>query len=306
MRFCPQCGAPLMSGAKFCVECGSVLAGTASGAGESGNLRGSADRGRNIPITTAFVVVFVAITVVGLAAAAWIMMRTPEAVREQAAVANVPGAGAPNAAAPEQNVTANPAAGEVRAAPCRRDIRRSSCRLRLALSLTRPKKTRVRNPATWRHGTMRGPGHYVGTAMGWGINNNGWWGEGEIKFYLDGDGEFPTICGTGTEDYFGGSYDWEVDGQYVTYSTPFLGMHQVRRPDGCYQSQQRHAMYRWHIMDPIRFQQDLRVTMQALGWRTEGRYYPGQHDMCSTAYWYQMLPTAQFPELPDRNALEVV
>ena len=95
MRFCPQCGAPLISGAKFCVECGSVLAGTASGAGESGNLRGSADRRRNIPITTAFVVVFVAITVVGLAAAAWIMMRTPEAVREQVAVANVPGAGAP-------------------------------------------------------------------------------------------------------------------------------------------------------------------------------------------------------------------
>ncbi len=110
MRFCPQCGAPLMSGAKFCVECGSVLAGTASGAGESGNLRGSADRGRNIPITTAFVVVFVAITVVGLVAAAWIMMRTPAAVREQVAVTNVPGAGAPNAAAPEQNVTANPAA----------------------------------------------------------------------------------------------------------------------------------------------------------------------------------------------------
>ncbi len=113
MRFCPQCGAPLTAGAKFCVECGSALAGTASGAGESGKLRGSADRGRNIPITTAFVIVFVAITVVGLAAAAWIMMRTPEAAREQVAVANAPGAGAaaPNAAAPEQNITANPAAG---------------------------------------------------------------------------------------------------------------------------------------------------------------------------------------------------
>ncbi len=109
MRFCPQCGAPLTAGAKFCVECGSALAGTASGGGESGKLRDSADRGRNIPITTAFVIVFVAITVVGLAAAAWIMMRTPEAAREQ--VANAPGAAAPKAAAPEQNVTANPAAG---------------------------------------------------------------------------------------------------------------------------------------------------------------------------------------------------
>jgi len=125
MRFCPQCGAPLTAGAKFCVECGSALVGTASGAGESGNLRGSADRRRNIPITTAFVFVFVAITVVGLAAAAWIMMRTPEAVREQVAVAPPaanapggagvpalsPGAAAPNAAAPGQNVAVNPAAG---------------------------------------------------------------------------------------------------------------------------------------------------------------------------------------------------
>ena len=153
---------------------------------------------------------------------------------------------------------------------------------------------------------IQGRGQYVGTSMGWGINNNGWWGEGEIKFYLDGDGEFPTICGTGTEDYFGGAYDWEVDGQYVEYSTPFLGMHQVLRPDGTYRAQHRHAMYRWHVMDPIRFTQDLRVTIQALGWRSGGRYLPGQHDICSVAFWYQTLPTAPFPTLPDRDGLEVV
>ena len=153
---------------------------------------------------------------------------------------------------------------------------------------------------------IRGRGHYVGTTMGWGINNNGWWGEGEVKFYLDGDGEFPTVCGTGTEDYFGGSYDWDVDGRYVEYSTPFLGMHQVIRPDGLYEAQHRHAMYRWHVMDPVRFEQDLRVTVQALGWRSEGRYDPGQHDICSVAYWYQTLPAAAFPPLPDRDALEVI
>jgi len=82
---------------------------------------------------------------------------------------------------------------------------------------------------------LRGRGQYVGTAMAWGVNNRGWWGEGEIKFYIDSDGEFPTICGTGTEDYFGGSYNWDVDGQYVPYTTPFLGMHRVIRPDGTYQ-----------------------------------------------------------------------
>jgi hypothetical protein len=153
---------------------------------------------------------------------------------------------------------------------------------------------------------IKGQGHYVGTSMGWGINNNGWWGEVEIKFYLDGDGEYPTICGTGTEDYFGGSYNWDVGGKYEIYSTPFLGMHQVIKPDGLYNAQHRHSMYRWHVMDPIRFQNDLKVTIQALGWRSEGRYHPGQHDICSVAYWYQTLPAAPHPNLPDRDGLEIV
>ena len=153
---------------------------------------------------------------------------------------------------------------------------------------------------------IRGAGHYVGTALAWGVNNNGWWGEGEIKFYLDGDSDFPTICGTGTEDYFGGAYDWDVGGQYVSYSTPFLGMHQVIRPDGAYRSQQRFSMYRWHIMDPVRFEKDLRVTIQALGWRDGRRYLPLQDDIASVAYWYQTLPTAPFPSLPDRDYLEII
>lgn len=153
---------------------------------------------------------------------------------------------------------------------------------------------------------VEGHGHYVGTSMGWTINNAGWWGEGEIKFYIDDDGEYPTICGTGTEDYFGGAYNFDLDGQYTIYTTPYLGMHQVLRPDGAYRSQHRHAMYRWHVMDPINFRHNLRVTVQALGWRSEGRYYPGQHDICSVAYWYQTLPTQRFPELPDRNALEII
>ena len=153
---------------------------------------------------------------------------------------------------------------------------------------------------------VRGTGQYVGTYLAVGVTNSGWWGEGEIKFFIDDDAEFPTICGTGTEDYFGGAYDWDVDGHYVTYSTPFLGMHQVLRPDGLYKSQTRFGMYRWHIPDPIRFQSKVRVTLQALGWRSEGRYLPLQCDMSSMAYWYQTLPTAPFPELPDRDYLEII
>lgn len=153
---------------------------------------------------------------------------------------------------------------------------------------------------------VRGLGQYVGTYLAVGVTNCGWWGEGEIKFFLDGDGDFPTICGTGTEDYFGGAYDWDVKGQYVPYTTPYLGMHQVVRPDGTYQSQTRFAMYRWHVQDPIRFEEGVRVTIQALGWRSGRRYLPLQPDMASVAYWYQTLPTAPFPMLPDRDYLEII
>jgi len=154
---------------------------------------------------------------------------------------------------------------------------------------------------------VKGKGHYVGTYMAWGVNNTGWWGEGEIKFYLDGDKEFPTICGTGTEDYFGGAWNWEhPKGEYGVYSTPFLGLPQVIKPDGLYRSQQRFGMYRWHIMDPIRFEKDLRVTIQALGWRSGGRYLPLQDDIASVVYWYQTEPHNPFPELPSKDELEVI
>jgi hypothetical protein len=144
--------------------------------------------------------------------------------------------------------------------------------------------------------------------MAWGVNNTGWWGEGEIKFYLDGDREWPTICGTGTEDYFCGSYNFEgrETKQYEVFTTPYSGLHQVIKPDGVYASQTRFGMYRWHIMDPVRFAQDLRVTIQALGWRSSRRYLPLQDDIASVAYWYQTLPTAPFPKLPSRDQLEII
>lgn len=153
---------------------------------------------------------------------------------------------------------------------------------------------------------ITGTGHYIGTAIAWGVNNCGWWGEGEIKFFMDGDKEFPTICGTGTEDYFGGAYDWDVDGKYVTYTTPYMGMNQVIQSDGTYRSQQRFSMYRWHVMDPIRFRENLQVTIQALGWRSGRRYLPLQDDISSVAYWYQTLPAGSFPDLPDADYLEII
>lgn len=155
---------------------------------------------------------------------------------------------------------------------------------------------------------IRGRGQLAGVYMAWGVNNTGWWGEGEIKFFMDGDREFPTICGTGVEDYFCGSYGFEnpVTKQYQEFTTPYAGMPQVIRPDGVFQSQTRFGLYRWHITDPVRFEKDLRVTIQALGWRSGGRYLPLQDDIASVAYWYQTLPTAPFPALPDRDYLEVI
>jgi hypothetical protein len=155
---------------------------------------------------------------------------------------------------------------------------------------------------------VKGQGQYVGTYLAWGSNNCNWWGEGEIKFYMDGDREFPTICSTGTEDYFCGSYAFDLgkeNGGYREFSTPYAGF-SVIRPDGLNLSQTRFNMYRWHIADPIRFEQDLRVTIQALGWRSEGRYLPLQDDIASVAFWYQTLPAAAFPRLPDKDYLEVV
>lgn len=154
---------------------------------------------------------------------------------------------------------------------------------------------------------VTGVGHYVGTYLAWQVNNSGWWGEGEIKFYLDGDQDFPTICGTGTEDYFGGAWNFEhPQGEYGTYSTAFLGLHQVIKSDGLNRSQMRFGMYRWHIMDPIRFQEDLKITVQALGWRSGGRYLPLQDDIASVAFWYQTEPHQAFQPLPDKDHLEVI
>ncbi|GAA4430121.1 DUF2961 domain-containing protein [Georgenia halophila] len=154
---------------------------------------------------------------------------------------------------------------------------------------------------------IRGQGQYVGTYMAWGVNSSGWWGEGEIKHYLDGDAEFPTICGTGTEDYFGGAWNFDVPGQgYTEFTTPYLGLHQILRPDGLYRSQQRFGMYRWNVADPIYFASDLSVDIQALGWRSGHRYLPLHDDIASTAFFYLDRPTAQRPQTPDADALEVL
>jgi hypothetical protein len=151
---------------------------------------------------------------------------------------------------------------------------------------------------------VQGKGQYVGTYITWASNSPGWWGEGEIKFYMDGDKDFPTICGTGTEDYFCGSYGFSKPGtdQYQEFCSPYTGMPQVIKSE----KQPKFGLYRWHIMDPIRFDNDLKVTIQALGWQSEGRYLPLQDDLSSVAFWYQTEPHSSFPKLPDKESLKII
>ncbi len=151
---------------------------------------------------------------------------------------------------------------------------------------------------------VKGKGQYVGVYMAWGLRNNGWWGEGEIKFFIDGDKKYPTICGTGTEDYFCGSYNFDRNGRYTEFCTPYAGLCQVIRPDGTYRAQERFGLYRWHIMDPVRFNKDLKVTIQDLGWRHDGRYLAQHSDISATTFWYQTEPHAAFPAFPGWQELE--
>jgi len=137
---------------------------------------------------------------------------------------------------------------------------------------------------------IKGKGKYAGTFLAWTQLSDGWFGEGEIKFYIDGDAEFPTICGTGTEDYLCGSYGFPD-----TYSTAYVG--NVLQHAG-EKGPPKWSLYRWHIMDPIFFDKDLRVTIQALGWWPNGKYQPLADDIASVAYWYQKEPHVAFAEFP--------
>jgi len=162
--------------------------------------------------------------------------------------------------------------------------------------------------------SIQGKGQYVGTYLAYGSQKNGWWGEGEIKFFMDGDTKFPTINGTGTEDYFCGSYDFDSrkknaagieTSDYTEFCSPYSGLPQVIRGEGHYDVAQRFGLYRWHIADPIRFEKNLKVTIQDLGWHHDGRYMPLQDDIASVVFWYQSEPHGVFPVLPSKDQLEV-
>jgi len=150
--------------------------------------------------------------------------------------------------------------------------------------------TKDQNPYVILDG-VRGQGRYVGTFLAYTQLEKGWFGEGEIKFFMDGDDQFPTICGTGMEDYFLGSY-----GLSQVFSTAYSG-NVLPANAKTAEPPQFWSIYRWHIQDPINFDQALRVTLQALGWKGN-KYKKMSDDLSSVAYWYQAEPHALFPQLP--------
>ncbi|WP_339320089.1 glycoside hydrolase family 172 protein [Paenibacillus sp. FSL R10-2734] len=159
---------------------------------------------------------------------------------------------------------------------------------------------------------VKGAGRYVGTYLALTTLERYWWGEGEMKFFIDGDDEFPTICGTGTEDYFGGAwsfatYDEHGKMEEITYCTPYMGYpyhskvdQTVTHPCHDDDAPTMRGFYRWHLPDPVRFASDLKVTLQQIGVGHRG-LFERQDDVATIAYWYQTEPHNEFPAMDSRE-----
>lgn len=156
---------------------------------------------------------------------------------------------------------------------------------------------------------VTGPGSYVGTYVALTALQRYWWGEGEVKFYLDGDSDYPTLCSTGLEDYAGGAWAFQDElsndppPQVINFSAPYIGYPHYAADDSTKASPfvtgmpPTHGLYRWHLPDPIYFDRTLRVAVQQIGAWDHG-LFERQDDIATTAYWYQARPATSVPELP--------
>ncbi|MHC4443971.1 MAG: glycoside hydrolase family 172 protein [Planctomycetota bacterium] len=145
---------------------------------------------------------------------------------------------------------------------------------------------------------VEGPGFFAGCVIGARMLKPYWWGEGEMKFYMDGDSDYPTICGTGTEDYFCSA--WCGARGMQLYQTPHFGCTLENKP-GLFKDDLV-SMYRWHVKDPVYFRKTFKAAMQQIGCKKGSGYFERSDDWSSAAFWYQFKPISKMPPLPDRSA----
>ena len=134
---------------------------------------------------------------------------------------------------------------------------------------------------TWLE--AKGHGQYLGVTMSVLQNQDGWWGEGDDMFFIDGE-KTPSIVGTGSEDYFLGA--WDFGGKpfsYQLYGAPVVGEELAGS---------RSSVYRFHHDAPIPFEKEFRATIE------HGEQNARSDNFYSVAYWYQAEPHAPFPALP--------
>lgn len=165
---------------------------------------------------------------------------------------------------------------------------------------------------------IKGRGHYIGTSMSIGVNGGGWWGEGPFYFLIDkdfkdnGEKEYPTLDYEGTEDFFRGSYNFDIGARehdkprkYTDFTGPYSGFHMATKPDGVYDSQSRFGMYNWNLRK-INFKSRIKVSLKNLGWNPEGGYMARQDDISTVSYFYMKKPTPPFRELQDADYIMVL
>jgi hypothetical protein len=160
---------------------------------------------------------------------------------------------------------------------------------------------------------VEGAGHYVGSYLALTALERYWWGEGEVKLYLDDDTDHPTQCSTGLEDYAGGAWAFQdalraqPEPRPIPFSAPYFGYPHCASTDRTAASPfatampPTHGLYRWHLPDPVVFTSRLRVTVQQIGAWDHG-LFERSDDICSVGYWYQTGPHAAFPPLPPAAA----
>jgi hypothetical protein len=131
-----------------------------------------------------------------------------------------------------------------------------------------------------------GAGRYLGAVLGVRSLESNWWGEGEVKIFKDGDKDFATIVGTGSEDYVGLS--WGLQEAAFPYNGATLNRSGFN------------SLYRWHIRDPIYWEKDCRITIQQIGYNKG--LYERQDDWSVATFWYEAIPSAALPPFPGASA----